>query len=125
MRHVLAVLLLLAAAVLLGLGVMNEQPGLVWVALGLSIMAGLLVVLPRLAGALRRPGSGGPVDESSPADQAGPTGEPETAVFQPGKLTFHRARCPELGDTSTVSGLRSELVAAGMKPCPHCLPAVH
>lgn len=128
MRRMIALLLLLAAATLLVLGYLNEQPALVWVALGLSCLVVLLVLGPRLVPSRKSASAesdtfehGEPTEQPQPPEEASEA-EPAPVVFAPGKLTFHRASCGELGDVPTSAAARHQLEAGGMKACPHCLP---
>ena len=137
----LAVLLLLAAAALLAVGYVGEEPDLVRIALGASVAAAVLVLAPRLVGTIRaRRGAGADAaDGEDPVEDAAVDAqEPEAAteletvtrrtdavgedvVFVPGRLTVHAATCAALGGKTTSSADRAQLEAGGMKPCRRCL----
>lgn len=134
----MVLLLIVLAAAALGTGVAADSEVLVYVALGLSALAAVLVVAARVLPALRAvedapddladgdPGGG--VPPVAVGIEAAEVAEPSVAGEQPvvfvvGRTTFHRADCAQVEGKAQSSAQRDQLEAGGMSPCRRCLPA--
>jgi hypothetical protein len=138
MVGMLTLLLLVAAAALLVIGYLSEQPGLVWTALVLSVGAALTVLIPWVVGRLRthRAAAGDTIEErptlapsepalgapeaTTPEPSSGGSPDPEV-VFVPGRLTFHDPGCATVAGKGTSAASRAQLEAGGMTACRRCL----
>ena len=136
----IVLILLVAAAAFLGMGVGTGSGVLDSVAVGLSLLAVLIVVgswiWPYLA---RQPKVG--ADPATDVAEFATESEPELApvsepgavpaepdgqlpvVFVVGRTTFHRSDCGLVQGKTSSRGVRGDLEAGGMTACKRCLTA--
>lgn len=124
----MAVLLLIAVAGgLLAFGWSADEPTLVWIALGASVMAILAILIGRFGPLRARRFLRGPVAVPRTARHDEPVGPDQTTdgdsqvVFVAGRMAFHSPDCHLVRERSTGTGPRDELEAGGMYACGRCL----
>lgn len=125
----IVLVLLVAAAAFLGVGVGADSSVLDSVAVGLSGVAVILVLGSWAWPLLTRPRAVEPAESAAP--EAEPAAlpvriqdaSPVAVVFVPGRTTFHAPECTSVQGKASSRGVRADLEAGGMTACKRCMTA--